>query len=72
MNYKIDKIEINLCDQLLDFDYFTKDPFFVFEKKNFIDKLSYQNLVSEIYRYKYFQRTFLGFGDKKNLNMTTK
>jgi hypothetical protein len=65
MNYKIDNIEIDLCDQLRDFDYFTKDPFFVFEKKNFIDNLSYQKLVSEIYSYKYFQRTFLGFGDKK-------
>mgnify|MGYP000903429998 CR=1 FL=1 len=36
MNYKIDNIEIDLCDQLRDFDYFTKDPFFVFEKKTLL------------------------------------
>ena len=33
MNYKKNNIEINLCDQLRDFGYFTKDPYFVFEKK---------------------------------------
>jgi len=69
MNYKINNIEIDLCDQLRDFNYFTKDPFFVFEKKNFIDELSYQKLVSEIYGFNYFQRTFLGFGDKKTTSI---
>ena len=69
MNYKINKIEINLCDQFKDFDYFIKDPFFVFEKKNFIDELSYQKLVSEIYSYNYFQRTFFDFGGKKTTSI---
>jgi|TARA_B110000027_G_scaffold54503_1_gene59242 hypothetical protein len=66
MKYKVNNIEINLSNQLKDFDYFTKNPFIVFEKKNFIDELSYQKLVKEIYAYKNFQRTFSGSGDKKS------
>ena len=67
MNYKINKIEINLCDQFKDFDYFIKDPFFVFEKKNFIDELSYQKLVSEIYDIAYLQSLicYLGYTTQK-------
>ena len=33
MKYKVNNIEINLSNQLKDFDYFTKNPFIVFEKK---------------------------------------
>ena len=35
MRYKVNNIEKNLFDKLKDFDYFTEDPFIVFEKKKF-------------------------------------
>lgn len=66
MKYKVNNVEINLPDQLKDFDYFTEDPFIIFEKKNFIDESSYQKLVKEIYTYGGFQKTFSGSGDKKS------
>ena len=39
------------------------------KKKNFIDELSYQKLVTEIFNYNNFQRTFVGNGDKKSTSI---
>lgn len=66
MKYELNNIVVNFTDQLKDFDYFTKDPFVIFEKKNFIDELSYKKLVKEIYSYKDFQRSYLESGNKKS------
>jgi len=35
MKYEVNNVEVNLSDQLKDFDYFTEDPFIIFEKKKF-------------------------------------
>ena len=57
-------MKLNLENNLKDFDTYIDEPFIIFEKRNFLDIPTYNDLVDEIYGLSDFEFVFSGKGEK--------
>ena len=57
-------MKLNLENNLKDFDTYIDEPFIIFEKRNFLDISTYNDLVDEIYGLSDFEFVFSGKGEK--------
>ena len=55
-------MKLNLENNLKDFDTYIDEPFIIFEKRNFLDIPTYNDLVDEIYELSDFEFVFSGKG----------
>jgi hypothetical protein len=60
-----------LPQSLNDLDYYIEDPFFLFEKENFLDEALYWQLYDNFPGDSYFKKSYYGRGNKAHLENTS-
>lgn len=61
--------QVSLPENLADADYYTTDPFTIFEIKNFVDDAFYRDLVEDVNSRQEFDRVFKKKGNKKKFSL---